>query len=105
MTPHACRYQEEAAQRKLRLFKRGESGFSKTVKYHGIRNTAVSETYPNTTKFLILWYFIKTIVFLENYKKYFVSKQGVSLLVRAFPLCLRNLIIHIDLLLGSDVVI
>jgi hypothetical protein len=68
MTPHACRYQEEAAQRKLRLFKRGESGFSKTVKYHGIRNTAVSETYPNTTKFLILWYFIKTIVFLENYK-------------------------------------
>jgi hypothetical protein len=38
----------------------------------GIRNTTVSETeflfYPNTTKFLIFWYFIKTIALLQNYK-------------------------------------
>jgi hypothetical protein len=24
--------------------------------------------YPNTTKFLIFWYFIKTIALLQNYK-------------------------------------
>jgi hypothetical protein len=36
--------------------------------------------YLNTTKFLILWYFLKPIVLLQNYKKCFISKQGLNLI-------------------------